>query len=213
MRWSVISTLVVGFTAELRTQQVGPPSETTEGRARPMSPLVIDGASTAPGAPPLVITTPPDAPLGLTLECSICVNGSGDAPPQPANAPWSTGLGARFSIVGAQVGVSLLGSRNYRLPRFMAQPLGISGDTTPPGATSYSELSSARTEWTVSARVQRTLKTLGGGQTLGVTADAWLPLNTAIDPQRQQSDVPGLPRTDVPLLPSKALRVGLTFRF
>jgi len=162
---------------------------------------------------PLVFSTETGSPLGVTLECPLCSGRDGWAPSTTSNAPWSAGAGTSFTVAGAGIGVAVLGSRNYRLPRYMAQPLGTAVDVTPAGAMSYSDLSSSRTEWTVSARVQRTLKTLRGGQTIGIVGDAWLPLNDSLDPARIGTNSPPYPRTDVPLLPAKAIRVGVTFGF
>lgn len=204
--------LVVGMISALAQPMSGQlVSPLNEAATIPLPPLAVE-EKTAP-ADPLGVSALPAIRFGLGVECSACPSESGGSLRPSISAPWSTRVATRFSIGGTELGVALLGSNNYRLPRYMAQPLGIDGDTTPPGAPSYADLSSSRTEWTVSARVSRTLKTFGGGRSLGLTSDAWLPLNSSIDPQRRRPSsvppyVPG-----VPLLSSKTIRVGLTFRF
>ncbi len=121
--------------------------------------------------------------------------------------------GWSFGVGGARLDLSLRASRNYRLPRYMAQPLGMSADTTPSWASSYADMASSRTEWTVSARVARSLKTLRGGQTISVVGDAWTPLNTGRDPARNLSGGPSPSSTDLPLLPSRTVRFGVTIAF
>mgnify|MGYP001022100384 CR=1 FL=1 len=200
-----------------------PPAEPAPPVASPEQPAAR--SLRLPAAPDLTVTTT-ETPrplifadaigraLGAAIECPTCAGTDRWAPSPTSNAPWSAGVSVNVSLAGTAVGLAVMGSRNYRMPRYMAQPLGSTSDTTPPGASAYSDLASNRTEWIVSARVRRTLKTFSGGQTLGVVADGWLPLTSLFDPARLRSNLPPpAPRTDVPLLPSKAIRAGVSFGF
>lgn len=192
-------------------------SGSADALSRPLLPQSIDKLTvTATDDPPRLLILGDDVAraLGLAVVCPRCASDDRWALPPTSNAPWSAGVSTNVSIGATSIGVALLGSRNYRMPRFMAQPLGSRLDTTPTGASAYSDLSSNRTEWLVSVGARRTLKTFSGGQTLGVVGEAWLPLPSSADLQRAHTSLPApSPRTDIPLLPSRAVRAGITFGF
>lgn len=189
------------------------PQESLETLSRPVTPSAFDVTFGDTALAPLKLDMKVSPAPRFVIECPRCSADDRFAPSPTSNAPWSAGIGTSFDVGRTRVGLALLGSRNYRLPRYMAQPLGTTADTTPAWAASYSDLASNRTEWTVSARVQRTLKTLRGGQTIGVVGDAWTPVNTGPDPARILGGAAAPSITDMPLLPSKTVRFGVTFAF
>lgn len=155
-----------------------------ESLSKPVTPSVLDVTFGDTSLPPLNLDLKVEPAPRLVIECPRCSGDDRFAASPTSNAPWSAGIGASFGVGGAHLDLSMRASRNYRLPRYMAQPLGMTADTTPAWASSYADMASNRTEWTVSARVERTLKTLRGGQTIGVVGDAWTPMNTSRDPAR-----------------------------
>lgn len=189
------------------------PAVPREPLSQPVTPSVLDVTFGDTSLPPLRLDLKVEPAPRLVIECSRCSADDRFAPSPTSNAPWSAGIGTASGFAGARLDLSLRASRNYRLPRYMAQPLGVTADTTPSWASPYSDLTSNRTEWTVSARVERTVKTLRGGQTISVVGDAWMPVNTGPDPARNLGGGSSPSITDLPLLPSKTVRFGVTFAF
>jgi hypothetical protein len=104
---------------------------------------------------------------------------------------------------GTQVTFGAIGSRNNQLPLFMSQTLGSNQDLTMP-VSSSANISRTTIQWQLSAAVKKTLKQLPGGQTIGLVGDVFIPIGTEVN---------GRGTGDVPVLQSKAFRLGLAFGF
>ena len=85
----------------------------------------------------------------------------------------------------------------------MSQALGGDHDLTAP-ESSLTDMSRSQTRWQVSARVQKTVKRMSGGQTIGLFADVFIPIN---------SEVAGAGAPDAPVLRSRAIRFGVVLGF
>lgn len=140
--------------------------------------------------------------FGSRGECSGCT-ASGIQPPRNPNAPWAVRSSVTYAGAGAQVTFGVVGHRNYQLPLFMSQALGGDHDLTAP-ESSLTDMSRSQTRWQVSARVQKTVKRMSGGQTIGLFADVFIPIN---------SEVAGAGAPDAPVLRSRAIRFGVVLGF
>src|SRR6185436_4883664 len=123
--------------------------------------------------------------------------------PENTNAPWFTSTNLSFGGTDVQAGVGVVAYRNYKFPLFMSQPFGAADPQLPP-VPSLTEMAETRTRWQLSARMQKTIKRTSSGKTIGLAADAILPLTS-------ETASRGAP--DVAVLPSKAIRLGVVLAF
>jgi hypothetical protein len=142
----------------------------------------------------------------IDINCVACgdVGAIGPLPtPTNANAPWAfQGVLRRDTAAGA-FSAGIIGVRNHAAPLYTAMPIG---GTFSPGASSTSRANFfvPATQWHLTASVERTLLTMPRGATLGIVGDLLLPINT--NPSFDDKL-----RTDP--LPSRAVRVGIAFRW
>ena len=110
---------------------------------------------------------------------------------------------SRTGRADARVTFGIVGYRNYKLPLFMSQTINANPNFTT-AASSLVDMSDNQTRWQLSVRAQKTIKRMSRGPTLGLVGDVFIPITSAFA-------APGAP--DVPVLPSKALRVGVVLAF
>jgi len=143
---------------------------------------------------------------GVEMQCIGCpgLDTTSVRPaPTNANAPWvMQGQWRRQTTLGA-VSTGFVGIRNYGLPLSTAMPLGGTIDTTAlwsQGTSAFAPVS----QWSLTAAVEKTLATFAGGASVGITADALIPVATS-------SAVAGDAR--VGALTSSTFRFGIVFRW
>lgn len=139
---------------------------------------------------------------GAENDCVACA-ANGLQPPRNANAPWTIKRSVTYSGGGGALTLGVIGSRNNRLPLFMTQPLGSSLDLTVP-VSSSADVAQTAIRWQLSAAVRKTLKELPAGQTIELLGDVFMPIG---------SKRAGASAQDAPVLPSKAVRLGLGLGF
>jgi hypothetical protein len=123
-------------------------------------------------------------------------------PPRGPNAPNVFGGGIRLGGESAAFSVGAVGSQNLRLPLFMSTT--IAGSQLPvPDSSFFYDASRSTTNWQVVASATKNLFTSKSGRTVGVSGDVFLPVGP------QSPDATPV----VPLIPSRAVRFGLTLGF
>ena len=157
------------------------PDRVEEGRSRWTLHLDLGGSRDVQGGPTARIAQPPANP----------------------NAPWAFRGGVRYSRASATVALNVVGSRNYRLPLFLSRTLVGDQDLALPLA-SFADMSMKRTEWQLSASLQKTVGHMRGGGTIGLAADAFIPLAVG-----SPSPIAAVESR----APSRALRFGVVFGF
>jgi hypothetical protein len=101
------------------------------------------------------------------------------------------------------VSTGFVGTRNSSLPLFTAMPIG--GDVDPVTlGSSHATFVAPSSQWSLTAAFAKTLATSKGGASVGVTADALIPVKT-------ESLVGGDPR--ISAMSSSAIRVGVFVRW
>jgi hypothetical protein len=140
--------------------------------------------------------------VGSRGECPGCT-ASGIQPPGNPNAPWAVRSRVTYAAAGARLTLGVVGHRNYQLPLFMSETLAGDYDLVAP-ESSPADLSRNQTRWQLSARVQKTVKRLSGGQTIGLVGDAFIPIG---------SEAPAVSARDAPKPPSAAVRFGIILGF
>lgn len=178
-------------------------------QAPPAGPSPLSGVDTRPRVRLDGPTPPaggewwrPRLEIQVGRPCEGCAPTRLGVPPGSPNAPWSVDSTVSFATAGSRVVLGVSGTRNHRLPLFMARTLDGRGDLTAP-VGALADLSPRPTLWVVTGSARKVLKRTASGATLGVAGDVFLPLNTTV--------TPGVPQATV--LPSRAVRLGVVLGF
>ena len=201
----IIAVFIIGSHASPVTAQTSGPvassAATASEQARQKLSLSDElGRPLAPPGTPLVIT-----PTG---DWQCCAPPSGDDlrrwSPHNPNAPQTLGAGLHVGGTSASFSVGAVGSRNARLPLFVATLLANPQLPQPmPDVSSLSDLAQSNYTWQVIAAATKTLFTSKGGVVVGVAGDVFIPVGS------QSSDI--VPEN--PVIPSRAVRFGVTLGF
>ena len=112
--------------------------------------------------------------LEVTAPCPTCP--TGDRPPiTNDDAPRNIAAYLTLGDTANYVRVGVIGQTNARLPLFMTTPIGGTASAQEP-ASSMTSMGDPGTHWQVSIAAEQTPLGLRGGQTIGVLAEAFLPL-------------------------------------
>jgi len=152
----------------------------------------------------------PDTSIVVTPtgDWQCCAPPSGDDlrlwSPRHPNAPQTFGAGMHIGGRSASFSVGAVGSRSARLPLFVSTILANPQTPMPmPDVSSLSDLAQSNYTWQVVAAARKSLFTSTGGVTVGVAGDVFIPVGS------QSSDI--VPQN--PVIPSRAVRFGVTFGF
>lgn len=126
----------------------------------------------------------------------------GVSSPHSLNSPTVFGAGVKVGGQSAAFSIGAVGSQTLKLPLFMSTTL--TGAQLPiPDASFFSDMSRSGTSWQIVASAHKNLFTSKAGRTIGVSGDVFLPVGV--------QSLDGIPAN--PLIPSRAVRFGLTVGF
>ena len=190
--------------------QEKPPAATET--ARPSEPVNSEPTNNLSLAQPELFTSPKkksmlDAWLsGVDMKCLGCPAVDPNAArPQATkpNAPWLLHGRWRGQTPFGAVSLGFAGVRNFSVPLSVVTPVGGEVALGPMGASTSSYLGPT-SQWSATVAYEKTLKTFANGATIGIAADAMMPIST-------MSSVAGDPRINS--MASRTFRIGIVIRW